>query len=225
MLPQTLALVEDSADFASFLGRVLQEQGVAVRHFAQAADLLGLQGAEAFEFYVVDVAPPGHLELIRTLRRHTQAGVLALSRRADTESFRQVVRAGGDMLLAKPVNLEHLVLFVQAIHRRAAHTPTVPPWTLFRAQAVLQAPDGARIKLSATDVLVMGCLAAAQGEVVHRHTLVQALGRTAAGPGGDGLNAIFYRLRRRIERATPLLVPLQARSRVGYVFKAPLVQA
>mgnify|MGYP006913931264 CR=1 FL=1 len=32
-------------------------------------------------------------------------------------------------------------------------------------------------------------------------------------------------LRRRIERATPGLVPLQSKSRVGYVFRAPLVPA
>jgi len=29
-------------------------------------------------------------------------------------------------------------------------------------------------------------------------------------------------LRRRIERATPIAVPLQSKSRVGYVFRAPL---
>jgi hypothetical protein len=32
-----------------------------------------------------------------------------------------------------------------------------------------------------------------------------------------------YRLRRRIERATPLPVPLQTQARVGYVFRGELI--
>ena len=35
-------------------------------------------------------------------------------------------------------------------------------------------------------------------------------------------NAVVYRLKRRIEKATPAVVPLQAKSRVGYQFRAPL---
>jgi len=70
---------------------------------------------------------------------------------------------------------------------------------------------------------VLQCLLEARGETVTRDALRQRLGRVPSAQGDDGLNAIIYRLRRRIERATPLMVPLQSRSRVGYVFKAPLV--
>ena len=38
------------------------------------------------------------------------------------------------------------------------------------------------------------------------------------------LNATIYRLRRRIERATEQLAPLQTKSGLGYVFRAPLVR-
>jgi hypothetical protein len=38
----------------------------------------------------------------------------------------------------------------------------------------------------------------------------------------DAVYAAIFRLRRRIERATPGNVPLQAKVRVGYLFKAPL---
>ena len=34
-----------------------------------------------------------------------------------------------------------------------------------------------------------------------------------------------YRLRRRIERATPVAVPLQSQQKVGYQFRAPLIAA
>jgi hypothetical protein len=52
-----------------------------------------------------------------------------------------------------------------------------------------------------------------------------ALDRGADPDGSDGLHPTIYRLRRRIERATPALVPLQSRSRVGHVLRAPLKPA
>uniref|UniRef100_UPI0013D0C4E1 response regulator transcription factor n=3 Tax=Pseudomonadota TaxID=1224 RepID=UPI0013D0C4E1 len=58
---------------------------------------------------------------------------------------------------------------------------------------------------------------------VTREALLAKLGREVPeGSEDDGLSATIYRLRRRIERATPALVPLQSKSRVGYVFRAPL---
>ena len=57
-----------------------------------------------------------------------------------------------------------------------------------------------------------------------RGTLASRLG-LAADSDPNLLSASIYRLRRRIERATPALVPLQARSRAGYVFRAPLLRA
>lgn len=88
------------------------------------------------------------------------------------------------------------------------------------------APDGARVDLSEIDQSLMECFVEAHGEVVSRDTLRQRIGKPEGKADDqeatDGLNATIYRLRRRIERATPLLVPLQSKSRVGYVFRAPL---
>jgi two-component system, OmpR family, response regulator len=79
------------------------------------------------------------------------------------------------------------------------------------------------VDLSETDRAVMDCFAQAQGAIVTRETLRLRLGYATDDGGTDALNATIFRLRRRIERATPLLVPLQTKSRVGYLFRAPLV--
>jgi DNA-binding response OmpR family regulator len=83
------------------------------------------------------------------------------------------------------------------------------------------APDGAVIDLSPADASVLACLLEAHGETVGRDTLARRLGLSLADDP-NLLHATIYRLRRRIERATPGLVPLQSKSRVGYVFRAPL---
>ena len=78
------------------------------------------------------------------------------------------------------------------------------------------------VDLSETDLVLLETFLEAGGEVVSRETLRQRLGREVDDSSADGLNAMIYRLRRRIERATPTIVPLQSKSRVGYVFRASL---
>jgi two-component system, OmpR family, response regulator len=230
MLPKTLALVDDDQDSTGYLAEYLRGQGVArVDIFHDSSDLLVHDGAYGYEFYVVDLMLPNvdGVKLIGMLRRRTSAGILVVSGRLDPDVFKDAIEAGADMYLAKPVSFEQVALAITAIQRRAAAAiPSTPlsGWRLDRRASQLVAPDDARIDLSPTDLAVLDCFVEAAGEVVSRETLRQRLlGRDGATePGGDGLNAAMFRLRRRIERATPVLVPLQSRSRIGYVFRAPL---
>jgi DNA-binding response OmpR family regulator len=225
MIPARLALVDDDAEYSEFLAQYLREAGVTVERFADSTDLLAHADAFGYDFYVVDLMLPGidGVDLIKVLRRRTAAGVLVVSGRLAPDVFKAVISAGADMYLSKPVQFEQVLLAVKAVQRRAAPAvPGVAPWRLDRRARQLQAPDGARIDLSETDVSVLDCFVAAAGEPVTRESLLERLGRAPAGDQADGLNATIYRLRRRIERSTPAIVPLQSKSRVGYVFKAPL---
>jgi DNA-binding response OmpR family regulator len=225
VLPKTLALIDDDADYTEFLSQHLGEQGVRVSVFGDSNDLLTDDGAYGFEFYVIDLMLPGvaGLELIKLVRRRTNVGLLVVSGRLAPEVFRQVVSAGADMYLAKPVLFEQVISAIEAVQRRARPTNAADaPWTLDRRARQLIAPDGAGIDLSDIDVALLTCLLGAKGETVTREALCHALGRAPDGDAPDGLNAIVFRLRRRIERATPLTAPLQSKPRVGYVFKSPL---
>jgi two-component system, OmpR family, response regulator len=225
MLPTTLALIDDDPFFADFLAQHLRERGIEVSVFDDSNDLLASPEAYNFGFYLLDLGLPGvdGLEVIKILRKRSDTGVVVVSGRIGQDVLTQVLSAGADMHLTKPVSFEQVELAVMAVQRRAARVPLAQqPWRLDRAAAELVAPDGARIALSEIDGQVMACFADAAGETVSRETLRQRLGREAVEEGDDGLNAIIYRLRRRIERATQVPVPLQSRSRVGYVFKAPL---
>ena len=84
------------------------------------------------------------------------------------------------------------------------------------------APDGVRVDLSDGDLVVMQCFVEAEGKIVTREVLCQRLGRPVTDEPDNTLSATLYRLRRRIERATPVVVSMQSQSRVGYVFRAPL---
>lgn len=224
MYPATLALVDDDHAFSDVLTQTLTAQGMAVRWFADAEALLADPQAGAFEFYILDLMLPGTdgLALLRRLREGSEAGVLVVSGKLGPEVFEQVLGAGADMHLAKPVTVEQILLAVAAVYRRsAAQGMREAVWQLRAASAQLVAPDGAVIELSPTDVRVLQALAEACGETVDKAALAQRIGLS---PDDDPnlLAATIYRLRRRIERATPALVPLQARSRQGYLFRGRL---
>ena len=225
MLPKTLALIDDDEEYSDGLARYLRENGVEVDAFADSNDLLAHPDPYAYAFYVTDLMLPGvdGGDLIKVLRRRTNAGVVVVSGRLAQDTFKKVITAGADMYLTKPVQFEQVALAIEAVIRRAGATdPLQNAWRLDRRIGQLVAPDGSRIDLSDTDRTLVECFIEADGQVVPRSTLLERLGRLDDGEASAGLNATVFRLRRRIESATTAAVPLATKSGVGYVFRAPL---
>jgi two-component system, OmpR family, response regulator len=207
MLPRNLALIDDDAEYSEYLAQHLRGKGIEVSVFDDSNTLLADAQSHRYDFYLVDLMLPGvdGVELIKVIRRRSDAGLLVVSGRLGPDVFASVMTAGADMYLAKPVQFDQVSLAIQAVQRRAGKDATSNrAWKLDREARELIVPDGARVGLSEADITVLECF---------------------LDDGDDGLNAIIYRLRRRIERATPMLVPLQSRSRVGYLFRAPLTPA
>ncbi|QIL70495.1 response regulator transcription factor [Diaphorobacter sp. HDW4B] len=226
MLPVTLALVDDDTEYCEFLAQHLRAQGVEVQAYSDSSDLLADLAPYRFDFYVLDLMLPGvdGAELIRILRKRTQAGVLIVSGRLGPEVFAEVINAGADMYLTKPVTFEQVELAIRAVHRRIMTTAkTATAWKLDKRRSVLTAPDGQTVELSPTDLILMDCFLKAQGATVTREQIRELLEGTSAAESDNSLHATIYRLRRRIERVTPLAVPLQSQQKVGYQFRAPLI--
>lgn len=224
-LPARLAIIDDDREFAEYLSGYLRRQGVAVTVFHDSDEFITAPGAFDFAFYVVDLMLPGvdGVDLIRLIRRKGPAGVVVVSGRVAPDVFESVLRAGADMYLMKPVKFEQVRLAVEAVQRRLEGQGSQAVWRLDRAARKLVAPDGTRIELSDNDVAVVECFVAAQGETVTRATLCTRLGLDPETEADNLLHAAIYRLRRRIERATPTVVPLQSEPKVGYQFRGTLV--
>lgn len=225
MLPNTLALIDDDRPFSDGLSAYLREFGITVSSFADSSDLLACTDPYAFEFYVTDLMLPSvdGVDLIKVLRRRTSAGILVVSGRLAADTFKLVVKAGADMYLAKPVQFDQVELAIEAVKRRVGvKNPLQNTWRFEQRTSQLVAPDGARIDLSERDLALLECFVEANGEVVPREALLRRLGEAGEREGSGGLNGTVFRLRRRIERATPEAVPLQAKSGIGYAFRAPL---
>ena len=158
MLPATLALVDDDTDYCEFLAQHLRSQGVDVTAYGDSSDLLADDAPYRFDFYVLDLMLPGvaGTELLRIIRKRTQAGVLIVSGRLGPEVFAEVINAGADMYLTKPVTFEQVELAVRAVHRRIMTTArTATAWKLDSRRSLLTAPDGQSVELGATDLMLM----------------------------------------------------------------------
>jgi len=225
MLPKTIALVDDDAEYADGLSRYLREKGVAVDAFADSNELLAHADPYAYGFYVTDLMLPGvdGTDLIKILRRRTNVGVVVVSGRLAPDTFKEVITAGADMYLVKPVQFEQVELAIAAVVRRAGATdPLQNTWRLDRRIGQLVSPDGSRIDLSDADRTLVECFIEADGQVVARSTLLERLGRVDDPEASASLSATVFRLRRRIEGATTAAAPLATKSGIGYIFRAPL---
>lgn len=224
-LPPSLALVDSDPAFSTCLGQALHARGLALRWFASAEALLAQASAFAQDCYVLELQLPGldGMALLAQLRQHSDAAVVVVTRMAGPALFEQVLAAGADMHLTKPATAAQVLLAVGSVHRRVAPMLALRrAWRLDRDRRQLIAPDGALVGLSATDCVVLECLVDAQGDTVSPQDLALRLGWDGiADP--NLLHATMYRLRRRIGQATLAVVPLQSKSRRGYVFKAPLM--
>jgi two-component system OmpR family response regulator len=148
MLPKTLALIDDDKEYTEFLAQYLQGLGVRVDVFADSNDLLVHTDPYGYDFYLVDLMLPGidGANLIDILRRRTSAGLVVVSGRLAPDVFQQVIGAGADMYLAKPVQFEQVVVAIKAVYRRVGvvSQPT-SEWKLDTRAGHLLAPDGAQV--------------------------------------------------------------------------------
>jgi DNA-binding response OmpR family regulator len=228
MLPGSITILEDDADFRHHLGQHLRALGTQVREFADGVALLAGDGAADSDFFLLDVALPGAVgeNLIRGLRRRSQAGIVVVSGAVSPDVFETALTAGADLVLPKPASLNQITVAVTAVHRRAAAAARPDGaergWQLDRRNRQLTSPEGTVVALGETDVILLACFPAAPGGIVSHAEINSRLGRPQREAPDNSLHAMIYRLRRRIEKVTGGVLPLQAQSRVGYQFKAPI---
>ena len=116
--PLRVLLVEDHADTARVLSRLLKASGHAVQTAATVAAALELAGSHAFDIVVSDLGLPDMTgyELMEQIRRIYGIKGIAMSGYGMEEDIRKSEDAGFSEHLVKPVNIERLE---QSIYRVA----------------------------------------------------------------------------------------------------------
>ena len=122
-----LYLIDDEENMVRILGKILTREGYRVSTFTDPSLAVSRAGEDRPDIIVTDIAMPGEdgAELTRTLRREpalAQVPVIAVTGAFNERSLTDIYQAGADVLLSKPVRLEHLLAEVHRLltdpHRR-----------------------------------------------------------------------------------------------------------
>ena len=117
--------------------------------------------------------------MVRELRaRYPQLGIIALSEDGGLNARIDGLSSGADAYLVQPVDARELHLTVRTLLRRLplAVGECPPGWALNPRTLTLTAPNGAHIALTHSETRVLNAAARAEGALVTRRCLIEALG-------------------------------------------------
>ena len=173
-----ILLIEDDADLAGLLDRVLADEGYAVTLAGDGQTGLHLALTRSFEAMIVDRGLPAveGLDLIARLRsRGVVTPILVLSARNSTEDRVEGLDAGAEDYLAKPFELTELLARLRALLRRHldhAGQLAVPGGSLDLATRTVRQVGGGTVELSEREAALLALLAARPGVVFSRGELL-----------------------------------------------------
>jgi DNA-binding response OmpR family regulator len=136
MTSPLILLVEDEEHLAEGLLFNLEAEGYRTRHFADGAEALAylLETQDEIGAILLDVMLPGKsgFEIVAALReRQLYFPVLMLTARSNPQDVLEGLNAGADDYLAKPFDLEILLVRLKSMLRRASWSrpasPVPPP--------------------------------------------------------------------------------------------------
>lgn len=183
MAGETIIVVDDDLGLRSLICEYLAAQGFEVHPCESVAALRRLMETVRPDVIIMDVMMPQEdgLEGMRWLRQRSDAACIMLSTLAADVDRIVGLELGADDYIAKPCNPRELLARVRAVLRRrssasiAAAEDSTPGWTFDTRHWRLMAPDGRQPELSTHDLRLLDALVEAQGRVLSRDQLMQAL--------------------------------------------------
>jgi DNA-binding response OmpR family regulator len=228
-LGASLLLVEDDPTLAQELQAYLGSEGFQVRWVS------GIQAAEealqaSFDLLVIDLKlPDGNgADLCARLRPYLRSGIVICTGNGERALRLEMLRAGADAYLVKPIDPEELVATLTNLLRRIAPArpsplqPSAMPsmWRLDRVQQLLFAPSGGRVGLSQAECLLLALLFSQTDRFIGRQDLLAAFASKSIDMNGPRLETLVSRLRNKVYGDSGARLPIRAWYGRGYTFTA-----
>lgn len=226
-----IGLIEDNLDYRAEVAFHLRRGGFEIALESDGVDLDAQLADCPCDLLLLDLGLPAEdgLLIARRLRRQQPGlGIVMLTARSGLDDRLAGLEEGADAYLVKPVDMREMIATLRSVLRRLAPSAqaelAAPAWTLLPAALTLRSPDGHLISLTAMELDLLKCLAAAAPEPAGREALAAAIGHVHPDFDDRRIEVAFSRLRRKIEvpagNPAPLIRALRHR---GYVFAAPIV--
>lgn len=214
-----ITLVEDNISLAKGITYRLEDAGHAVDALHNGSEAQAYLKDDGADLVILDVNLPGTdgLTLLAEMRKRGDARpVILLTARAETQDRVSGLDAGADDYLIKPFEMAELEARVRALLRRRAM-----PQQQLRRIGTLQYDASARqlfdgkteIELPRREMSVLECLAAADGRVVSKSTVLDHVYGVGADVEETVVEVYVSRLRSRLK---PYGVMIRTRRGLGY---------
>lgn len=224
-----ILVVEDEPDFQAALTEILTIQGYEVIALSNCAGFKELAVPGAFDLAILDrTLPDGDgICILEKIRETSFTPVIMLT---GVSQFSERIRgmdADADHYLIKPVNIKELLAIIRRLLRRNTQpdAPAADAWRLDTQSWGLRSPAGIEVLLTHRECEVLKCFAGLIGEVVHRDSIVKALGFNPLVYDMRRLETMVSRLRKKLELAGIEEFPLQTVYGTGYALHAELLLA
>lgn len=217
-----LILLEDEPVLREELAEFLEAQGHVVTVAGSVAEFMQRFSPSLHQVAVLDRGLPDGdgLDLILRMRSSgMRLGIIMLTARSASQDKIDGLVGGADHYIPKTGDLGELAATIAALARRLG-VEEQPRWVLQASPRQLVPPGHPPISLSAQDYLVLKALA--EGGNVRRETIVQALGGDYLDYDQRRLDTQMRRLRRKVEEACGLELPVSTLRSIGFRFHAPL---
>lgn len=177
-----------------------------------------------FDVVVLDLGLPNGngMDWLKETAAIRNNGIIITTARGESQQRIEGIRAGADVYMVKPIQLEELSSLISNLMRRL-RTQIHPQWILNRMNWILHAPSGMHFKLTHSEFMLMQYMAEHSGRAVSRPDLVVSLGHNPDVYDFRRLEIVVRRLRNKAKLNLGSELPLETVHKVGYAFTAPIV--
>lgn len=217
-----ILLVEDNAELASWLARILRQQDYVVDWLANGADADFALRSETYDLVILDLALPrlDGSEVLRRLRaRQSETPVLVLTANNSVRSRVSELDHGADDYMAKPFEVEELEARIRVLLRRAAHrsNPLMACGQLLLDSNTRQFTlAGQPLLLTPRERAVLEVLMLKCGSTVAKPALAQSLFSLDESVSAEAIEIYVHRLRKKLDGSDVAIVTLRG---LGYLLQ------
>nr|MBE6545251.1 response regulator transcription factor [Oscillospiraceae bacterium] len=173
-----ILIAEDDRELRQLFSHVLIKNGYSVKGVANGREAISAMDNDFFDLIISDIMMPemDGYELVRTLRdTGNTTPVLMITAKDSFEDMRRGFLSGTDDYMVKPVNVNEMVLRVQALLRRAqmiSERRQVIGNTVMEIDSLTVTTESESVILPQKEFMLLYKMAASPGKIFTRHQLM-----------------------------------------------------
>ena len=173
-----ILIAEDDRELRQLFSHVLMKNGYSVKGVANGREALDAMDNDYFDLIISDIMMPvlDGYELTRTLRESgNTTPILMITAKDGFDDMRRGFLSGSDDYMVKPINVNEMVLRVQALLRRAqmiSERRQVIGGTVMEIDSLTVTTDSDSCVLPQKEFMLLYKMAASPGKIFTRHQLM-----------------------------------------------------